>query len=320
MSILYLTEENVRQLLSMEMALQAVEAGLKKISLDEATNIPRTRCQTDHATLHVLSAAAKSLNALGFKAYTTTKKGDSFHVTLFDSRTGRMTCLMQADFLGQMRTGAASGVATRKLARPEASTVGLFGTGKQARTQIIAVCAVRTIKSIHVYSRSEENRKTFAAEMAEICKTEVIPTSNPEQAARNRDIVITATSSREPVLKGEWLTEGTHLNIIGSNLRGKAEVDKETIRRSNLVTIDSKDQGELEAGDFVAALEDKLLDWVDVIELGHILAGRFPGRENPQQITLFKSLGVGIEDVAVGQQVYTKAVQLGVGRTLEEVN
>jgi alanine dehydrogenase len=152
MSVLLLTEEDVRQILTMEMALDAVEEGLRKLALDEAMNVPRARTQTDHAMLHVMSAAAKSLGVMGYKAYATSRKGLHFHVGLFDGRTGSLLCLMQAAYLGEMRTGAASGVATQYMARPDASEVGLFGSGKQARTQLLAVCKVRKVRRVQVYS------------------------------------------------------------------------------------------------------------------------------------------------------------------------
>src|SRR6516225_182408 len=145
MAFLLLTEDDVRQVLTMEMALEAVEAGLRKMALDEAQNIPRHRCQTDHAMLHVLAASAKTLGVMGYKAYATSKKGAQFQLALFDGKSGVLLSLMQADYLGQVRTGAASGVATQYMARPEASEVGLFGTGKQARTQLVGVCKVRKI-------------------------------------------------------------------------------------------------------------------------------------------------------------------------------
>src|SRR6516165_97150 len=175
MPFLLLTEDDVRQVLTMDMALQAVEEGLRKLALDEAVNVPRSRAQTDHAMLHVLSASAKTMGFMGYKAYATSRKGAQFHVALYDGKTGSLLSIMQADYLGQMRTGAASGVATQYMARPEASEVGLFGTGKQARTQLQAVCQVRKINRAQVYSPNEEHRRTFAAETSETCRAEVIP-------------------------------------------------------------------------------------------------------------------------------------------------
>src|SRR4051794_14326845 len=231
MPVLLLSEEDVRQLLTMDMAMEAVEHALRKLALDEAHNVPRTRVQTDHVMVHVLSAAAKGLGAVGLKAYTTSKKGARFHVSLYDGKTGALQALIQADYLGQMRTGAASGVATQYMARPDASEVGLFGSGKQARTQIQAICRVRKVRRVQVYSPNEEHRNDFAKEMSEACQTEVVPVPRPELAAEDKDIVITATSSREPVLNGHWLAEGTHINAIGSNFLGKAELDAVAVRR-----------------------------------------------------------------------------------------
>src|SRR5262249_42158231 len=152
----------------------------RKLALDEAVNVPRTRAQTDHAMLHILSAAAKSLGYMGYKAYSTSRKGAHFHVALYDGKSGALLSIIQADYLGQMRTGAASGVATQYMARHEASEVGLFGTGKQARTQLQAICQVCKINRVQVYSPNEEHRREFAADMSEVCGAEVIPVPRPE--------------------------------------------------------------------------------------------------------------------------------------------
>jgi len=317
MSVLMLSEEDVRRLLTMEMALDAVEQVLRKQALEEAQNIPRTRSQTDHAMLHVLAAAAKSIGVLGLKAYTTTRRGAHFQVSLYDGKTGHLLSLMQADYLGQMRTGAASGVATQYMARHDAQEVGLFGTGKQARTQLLAVCKVRNIRHVHVYSPNDEHRRQFVSDMRALCPCDIDPVPRPELAAQDKDIVITATSSREPVLNGNWLAEGTHLNVIGSNFLGKAEVDAVAVRRCESIIVDSKDQARLEAGDFAQALEEGSIHWADVHELGQVIVGRFTGRAHPQDVTMFKSLGIALEDIAVAAKVYAKALEAGAGKTVE---
>jgi alanine dehydrogenase len=300
----------------MDLALDAVSAAFRKLALEEAVNVPRQRCQTDLVMLHVLPAAAKTLGAIGFKAYTTSKQGARFHVTLFDPKTGEMTAILEADLLGQFRTGAASGVATKKLARADAATVGCFGTGKQARTQLLAVCKVRPIKKIHVYGRDADRRKAFATQLSGETGVEVVPVEKPEEAAKGLDIVITATSAREPVLLGEWVGEGQHLNLIGSNFHAKTETDVEVFRRATLISVDSKEQAKLEAGDFVAPLNAGVFHWADVIELAPLLVGRYPGRESPRDVTVFKSLGLGVEDVALAARVVELAKQQGLGREL----
>jgi ornithine cyclodeaminase/alanine dehydrogenase len=257
------------------------------------------------------------MGVMGYKAYSTSRKGVNFHAGLYDGRSGALLALIQADYLGQVRTGAASGVATQYMARPDASEVGLFGSGKQARTQLQAVCKVRKINRVQVYSPNEENRRRFAAEMSNLCETEVVPVPRPEMAAEDKDIIITATSSREPVLNGHWVAEGTHINAIGSNFIAKAEIDAVTVRRCESIVVDSKDQARLEAGDFVQALEDGSIHWADVHELGQVIVGRYTGRAHPPDVTLFKSLGVALEDIAVAARVYAKAQAAGVGRVVE---
>jgi ornithine cyclodeaminase/alanine dehydrogenase-like protein (mu-crystallin family) len=316
MPVLHLTEDDVRQVATMDLALTAVDAAFRKISLDEAVNVPRSRCQTDAAMLHVLPAAGKTLNALGLKAYTTGKFHARFHTFLFDPKLGGLMAILESDYLGQLRTGAASGVATKKLARANASTIGLYGTGRQARTQLEAICKVRKISSVFVYSPNVDHRAAFAAEMTEKLGVEVTPVNLPEDAAKNRDIVVTATNSREPVLQGAWLSEGTHLNIVGSNFLAKSEIDIDVIRRCALIAVDSKDQARIEAGDFVQALQQGALNWSDVLEYAHVHVGRYPGRQEPQDITMFKSLGLGLEDMAIAVKVLELAKQRGLGTSL----
>ncbi len=317
MPVLHLTEDEVRGLLTMEMAVEAVEAGLRKMALEEAFNVPRARCQTDHVMLHVLPAAAKTLGVIGYKAYVTSRTGARFHVTIYDGKSGEMLAVMQADHLGQMRTGAASAVATKHLSRKDSSSAGIYGTGKQARTQLLGISKVRKLTRAVVWSPNEERRRAFARELSETCGIEVVPAAGPEDAARGVDVICTATSSREPVLLGEWLSPGQHVNAIGSNYLAKAEIDAEVVRRSNVVTIDSKDQGRLEAGDLVAALDKNVIEWIDIAEIGRVVAMRSPGRQSAEDITLFKSLGIGLEDIAVAMKVFQKAKDAGIGRWVD---
>jgi ornithine cyclodeaminase/alanine dehydrogenase-like protein (mu-crystallin family) len=313
---LYLTETDVEQLVTMDLALEAVTTAFRKLALEEAENIPRQRCQTDHVMLHVLPAAAKTLGIIGFKAYTSSKEGTRFHVTLYDGKTGQLQAWLEADILGQFRTGAATGVATRKLARTDARTVGCLGTGKQARTQILAVCKVRPVEQVRVYSRQPERRHAFAERLSRETGVEVLPVDQPEGAVRNMDIVITATTARDPVLLGTWLSPGQHINLIGSNMIAKAEADVEVFRRATLVVVDSKGQARQEAGDFVAPLNSGVLEWSDIIELAPLIVGRYPGRQSREDITIFKSLGLGIEDIVLAARIVELARAQDLGRPL----
>jgi alanine dehydrogenase len=316
MNPLFLSEDDVRRILTMELALDAVEDVLRQHALEEAQNVPRRRCQTGASMLHLMAGAVSRPGVLGYKVYCTTRQSAHFHVGLFDAATGALTALVQADWLGQVRTGAASGVATKHMARPDAAEVGLFGSGKQAATQLLAVCRVRDIERVQVFSPNEERRRRFCEEMTALCGCPVEPVSRPELAARDKDIVITATTARQPVLSGDWLAEGTHLSVIGSNFLSKSEIDVATLRRANVVIVDSKEQAKLEAGDFVQALEEGALEWSDVHELGQIVVGRKPGRPHPQDITLFKSVGLAIQDVAVAARVVDAARERGIGRMI----
>jgi ornithine cyclodeaminase/alanine dehydrogenase-like protein (mu-crystallin family) len=267
--------------------------------------------------LHMMSAAAKGIGYLGYKGYTTTRSGARFHVGLFDGRSGELLSLIQADYLGQVRTGAASGVATKYLARKDAATVGLFGTGKQARTQLQAVCKVRPVKHVHVFSRSADRRRQFAGEMSAELGVEVVPVDQPEAAVRDQDIIITATTSAEPVFRGECITAGTHLNVIGSNFVSKTEVDAAAVKQANLIVVDCKDQARIEAGDLVPVLDVTEPHWDEVVELGAIIVGKSHGRCGDKDVTLFKSVGLAVEDVAVAARVYEAAKRQGVGRTID---
>jgi ornithine cyclodeaminase/alanine dehydrogenase-like protein (mu-crystallin family) len=179
-----------------------------------------------------------------------------------------------------------------------------------------AICAVRKIQHVQVYGRDAVRRERFAAEMSALCGVTVEPVHAPEDAAAEKDIVITATSSKTPLFDGRVLEEGTHLCVIGSNYLSKAEVDSATIRRADRIVCDSIDACRLEAGDFVPALEDGSFDWSRAKELREVIAGRDAGRTTPDEITLFKSVGLALEDLAVATLVYHRAIQQQIGQPL----
>jgi ornithine cyclodeaminase/alanine dehydrogenase-like protein (mu-crystallin family) len=264
-----------------------------------------------------MSASVPSLGFAGVKSYTSIDGETRFLVHLYDSSNGEILALMEADRLGQLRTGAASGVATKYMARDDASRVGIFGTGWQARGQLQAVCTVRPIKTILAYSPNEAHRESFCKEMTDTLKVGVYPAGTPEEAVKEADIVITATTSKEPVLKGEWLAKGTHINAIGSNFLSKRELDTETFRRSACVVVDSVEQSMLESGDLAHAAEAEAFYWEDARELGLVVIGEFPGREDDNEITIFKSNGIALEDVALAGRIYQAAKESGIGEQLK---
>lgn len=313
MAALFLSEADVDSLLTMADAIEAVTQAFRRQAMTEVMNIARGRARTDLAMMHLMGAAAKTLNALCCKVYTTTKKGAHFYVHLFDGKSGELISVMQGKRMGAIRTGAVSGLATQFMARTDANTVGVIGSGLQARTQLEAVCQARSIVEAYVYSPNPEHREIFAKEMATQLGVEVRAVTKPELAVEDKDIIVTATDSVDPVVIGDWISEGTHINAVGSNFIGRAELDVETLRKCEPIIVDDKEQCRLEAGDFSKAMEEGVLRWSDIGELGNVVVNRTPGRHTPEDVTLFKSVGVAFADLAVARLVYDLAVKEGVG-------
>ena len=314
--MVYITEEEVGRLLSMDEAIRAVDDAFRHLGTGSAVNIPRSRVRLPGHTLHVLSGGIPGLNVTGLKAYTTTRHGARFVVLLFSADTGDLLATIEADRLGQMRTGAASGVATKYMARKDAASVGVIGTGWQARSQLAAVCGVRGVTSACAFGRDRSRRESFCREMTEQLGIPVQPVDSAHECVAEADIVITITSSAQPVLKGAWLAPGTHVNAAGSNALLRSEIDVETVRRSRVVAVDSREQARVECGDLLAPVEMGYLHWDRVYELADVVAGHVPGRIDPADVTLFESQGLAVEDVAVAAVVFERAKAEGKGRRI----
>jgi alanine dehydrogenase len=314
--VLLITERDVRSVLTMDLALQAVEEAFRGLADGTAVNLPRRRVALAHGTLHLMASSVGSRRALGLKAYPTFGGRVDFLIPLYDSETGRLQALIEADWLGRLRTGAASGVATRYMARPESRTLGLFGTGGQARTQLLAVCAVRPIERVHVYSRSADNRAAFVAEMQPQVTAELVPVADARQAVDGMDVITTMTSAGQPLFDGEWVAPGAHINAAGSNHLRRRELDGRTVQRCARIAADSVEQAKLEAGDLAGAVADGLLAWDRVVDFADILAGKIAGRDRPDDITLFESQGISVWDVATAARVYELAQARGLGQPI----
>jgi alanine dehydrogenase len=312
---IFLRESDVEKLATMHMAIEAVEEAFRLQGELKSDTAPRHRCRMDGGILHVMSASLPTLGYSGLKSYTSMAGVTRFAVLLYQG-DGQLVAVIEADRLGQTRTGAASGVATKYMARQDASRLGIFGTGWQARSQVKAICSVRPIKTVLAYSRNSDNREKFCKEMTETVGIGVYPASSPEDAAKEMDIVVTATTSKQPVFKGEWLSKGTHVNAIGSNFISRQEIDVETVRRSACVVVDSIEQSKLESGELARAAEAEAFYWEDARELGLVVTGDFPGREDDGEITLFKSLGIALEDIALAGRIYEAALKTGIGEPL----
>jgi alanine dehydrogenase len=313
---LFLTEADVARLVDIRTAIDVVEEAFRRLAADEASNVPRERAKAPGIVLHSMSATAQYLGLAGWKCYTTTKHGARFLVGLYDSQSGELAALIEADRLGQLRTGATTGVAARWMAAREAGEVGLFGAGHQAQTQLAAVAAVRKLKRALVYSRNQNRRTTFAQRMAAELAIEVVPVDRPRDAVQNLPMVITATTSSSPVFDGRDLAEGAFVAAVGSNWLTRAEIDTTVIRRAENIVCDSIDACRHEAGDFVEALQKRIFDWSRAAELSSVVAGRAVGRSRTESVTLFKSVGLAIEDVALGGKLLKLARRDGIGREL----
>jgi alanine dehydrogenase len=312
---LLLTESDVQSILTMPLAMEAVETSFRRVADGTGVFHPRRRLRM--ATKGVMNYMAASDSAggyMGLKIYTVSPTGIRFLVPLFSSQSGELLALIEADFLGQMRTGAASGVATRLLARQDARTIGIVGTGLQSRTQLEAVTQARKPERVHAFGRDPGRREKFAREMTERLAVPVIAVASAEEAVRGADILITATTAAKPIVEGKWIASGTHINAIGVNFPEKAEVDAETVRRSDVITADSVEQSKMEAGDLIQAFAGDESRWASVRELSEVISGKVPGRTNRDQITFFKSNGIAIEDIVVGGRVYEIARERGMGR------
>jgi alanine dehydrogenase len=313
---LWLREDDVARLLRIDDVLAAVEDGFRALGEGRAVNTPRTRTITTSGTLHVMHAAVPDLGVMGLKSYGTTRRGSRFLAILHRLEDGEVTLIAEADRLGQMRTGAASGVATRHLAAPEAGSLGIIGAGWQARTQVEAICRVRPVALVKVYSRTARRREAFAEEMVAELGTEVVPVERPEEAVEGSAIVVTATNARAPVLEGRWLAPGTHVNAVGSNSAARQEIDVEAVRRADLIATDALDQARAECGDLIAAAREDPTIWDRVVELGAVVAGHRPGRVRADPITLFESQGIALEDVVTLELLDRKARAAGAGEEI----
>ena len=301
----------------MEAALFAVESVLRRQADCTALNQPRQRLMAGPDThVNTMIASDSDLGVFGFKTYTFAGGVYRFFVMLSDSRTGDLLAIVEANRLGQLRTGAATGVATRHMARPDAATVGVIGSGFQARTQLEAVSKVRDLSAARVYSPNPERRSAYASEMSERLGFEVTPVDSARASVDGADIAITITSSRTPVLHGEWLEPGMHVNAVGGADPYVTELDDAAVQRADLIFVDDRAQARIESGELMMTAGRGLVLWEQMRELWEVVSGQTPGRRHPEDVTLFKSLGMALWDIAAAKAVYDRAVDEGVGREL----
>ena len=315
MNPLYLTEGDVAATLTVRDALTLVESAARALAEGGAQNRPRQRAYLQTSVIQVL--VASYAGRMGHKTYTVAPKGRgaTFWYLLFND-DGEMLAMLEADTLGQIRTGAASGVATRFMARDDARTLAVIGTGWQARTQLEACLHVRRFERVLVYGRTPQHRAEFCELMSEKLGVALHPVDSARDAVADADVICTMTSASTPVFEGSWLKAGAHVNAAGSNRANAQEIDVETVRRAGVVAVEDVAQAKVESGDLQAANEAGAFTWENATLLSDIIAGHALGRTGDDQITLFESLGIGLWDIAAANHVYDRCIVEGRGQPL----
>lgn len=317
MTVRVIREADVQGLVTIDDALQAVELAFQEQARGTGINEPRRRVYQPHGILHLMGGALVERGYWGFKAYTTTRQGARFLVHLYEGRTGALLAILEADLLGRLRTGAASGVATRYLAREDARTLALFGAGHQAQMQLLAIARARPLEEVRVYCRTPERRLAFAEQMAAQVEAPLVPVATPTEALEGADIVTTITNAATPVFSGDYLAPGMHINAAGSNAALRTELDRQAVQRADRIFTDDLMQAQLECGDLIQAQARNALAWSRVRPLADVVAGLTTGRVTPQEITLFESQGIAIWDIALAATIYERALENGVGELID---
>ena len=313
---LFLSENDVKQVLTATMALEAVESAHRDLALGQAQDTPRARTRLPQTVLHILQGALQAQGVIGYKAYTTNRSGNRFLVHMFDAASGSLLAVIEADYLGMIRTGAASGVAARWLARPDTSVAGVFGAGWQGEGHVRGICAAMPLELVKVFSRNAVKLRAFCERLSGMTGVAVVPASSAEETVRGSDLVGTVTTASQPLFEADWLEPGTHINGAGSNALIRQEVSEASLRRCALIAVDAVPTALAEAGDLLPLLEKGRLHPRQLVELGDIIVGRHAGRTDDDQITAFESQGMAIQDLAVAVRVLAAARECGLGSEL----
>ncbi|MGB8473465.1 MAG: ornithine cyclodeaminase family protein [Candidatus Acidiferrum sp.] len=314
---LHISESEVRTVLTMPMAIEAVEEISRKQAAGEVVVHPRRRFELPGGGFfHYMAAADFSSGFIAMKQYTFSRGRLQFLVPLYEMKSGDLLALIEADYMGQLRTGAASGVATKYLARKNSGSAAIIGSGGQARTQLEAIALVRKLEFARVYGRDAARREKFAKEMSEKLGVRVQSAASSSEAVRGADILCTATTAANPVMSGADLSPGVHMNAIGANHAHKRELDDDAVKSADVIVVDSIEQSRQEAGDLILAFQGDEICWTGVKKLSDVVAGKASGRTSDSEVTLFKSNGIASWDLAAAVKVYAMAREKGLGREL----
>ena len=302
---LFISNQDVQRLITVAECVPVLDDLFRQEARGLVENLPRRRIRFEQGGTTLMGGTVLGSHAYAVRHSTAT--------LLYHTETGALDAVIEPGTLAWIRTGAASGVAAQYMSRPEASTIGVIGAGRQAQTQIEAICAVRPVAKVKVYSRDAERRAAFAATTEERLRVEVVPVASARECVAGSDIVVAITTAREPVFDGNDLDSGTHVIAAGSNSWQKREIDETTIRRSALIAVDNMEQAKIECGELIWAAERGTFRWVQAVELHQVVGGSVAGRPSDDAITLFESQGIGIEDAAASAYILRKAREQGVG-------
>lgn len=314
---LFLKDGDILQSVSMDEMLDAIENMQSKYGKGEAYNLPRRKIIAQGGLLSVMGGGLYYDRVMGVKTYTVVKGKYSFQVSLYDTETGELLCYTQANRLGQLRTGATTGIAVKYLSNPESSTVGLIGTGYQAPTQLEAISKVRNIRTVKAFSPTIEHRESFAQKMTEQLNITVIPVASAKEAIEGTDIVVSIAATMEPIIDGTWLSPGTTVIAAGPTTWRAHEITDEVLIRADKIFVDSLEQAPIESGDLAGAVDRGILQWSQLYELRHSVSKTIMAREDSGQIIFAKLMGTGVADVCAAKLAYDNATARNLGIELD---
>lgn len=322
---LLLTDEEVRSVANMRALIPAIESGFREEAAGRLVQSPRMNLETSGAFFRLMGLMLPGEGLMGFKVFGgEVPAGVSYLTGVFEIRGGRLLALMNGAYLTAARTGAVAGIAAKYLARPDATAVAVIGAGLEAQTNLEAMCTVRRVTRVTVYSPRAERRARFAREAAERYGVDSAACGSPREAVAEADIVVVATNtgrSPDPIaFRGEWMRRGMHVSSIGSTMPWLREIDSAVFAAADLAVVDAREQAAQESGDVIAAVAEGACDLRQVVELSQVVAGARPDAEPElRRTTLFKSVGTAMQDVCAAHTVYREAMRLGTGRALGEL-
>lgn len=316
---LWISEADVQSLMDMKSAITALKQGLVLEARGRAQNMVKTHVMWGNgSTLHAIGAVFSDAGFAGTKTWAHTSSGAKPLLILFDSNTGALLAVMEAFTLGKLRTGGVSGLATEQLASPNPCEFGIIGTGKQAMMQVQAVLSVRDITKIHVFGRNKERRDQFAAKVRKECSVETIPENSIAEAVKNASIITVVTRATEPILEASMIAPGSHINAVGAIVPGRFELAESALERADMIVVDSISQARELSSELIGFYDEDDSGWAEIRSLSSIVES---GERRPRNadLTIFKSLGMGISDLSLAVEIYQKAVKVGMGRTLASI-